>query len=271
MRSTRVRASRPAACRKLRTRPDPSSSLCFKMQARASDSPSSSACATCWMPRSRCSRSSRAPRSGSDFPANIRPEVSCTGRLRAYSTKKTALTSVFAMTSFAALPAAAQRTDANAVAAAADAFGVTVGFQTIGLYGPTSVRGFNPAQAENLRIEGLYYDQQISYSNPFLFSRSDIRVGIAAQSYGFPSPTGIVDYKLRTPGDAAHLSVLLTRGPLDMATAEIDGQYPLVPDVLSAGVSLVHWSNFDYNYARTSESQGFSMLLRIRPNERSQI
>jgi len=175
------------------------------------------------------------------------------------------------MTSLAALPAAAQRTDDNAVAAAADAFGVTVGFQTIGLYGPTSVRGFNPAQAENLRIEGLYYDQQISYSNPFLFSRSDIRVGIAAQSYGFPSPTGIVDYKLRTPGDAAHLSVLLTRGPLDMATAEIDGQYPLVPDVLSAGVSLVHWSNFDYNYARTSESQGFSMLLRIRPNERSQI
>ncbi|MGD0506023.1 MAG: hypothetical protein ABSD02_25205 [Steroidobacteraceae bacterium] len=170
-----------------------------------------------------------------------------------------------------ALPAAAQRTEDNAVTAAADAFGVTVGFQTIGLYSPTNVRGFNPAQAENLRIEGLYYDQQPTYSNAFLFSRSDIRIGIAAQSYSFPSPTGIVDYKLRIPGDAALYSVLLTRGPLNMATTEIDAQSPLIEDVLSAGINVAHWNNFDYNYARISESLGFSMLLRIRPNDRSEI
>jgi iron complex outermembrane recepter protein len=178
---------------------------------------------------------------------------------------------LFAVTSLVALPAAAQRTEDNAVTAAGDAFGVTVGFQTIGLYGPTNVRGFNPAQAENLRIEGLYYDQQITYSNPFLFSRSDIRVGIAAQSYSFPSPTGIVDYKLRIPGDTALLSVLLTRGPLNMATAEVDAQYPLVEDVLSAGISVARWKNFDYNYARASGSQGFSLLLRIRPDAGSEI
>jgi len=177
----------------------------------------------------------------------------------------------FAMTLLVALPAAAQRADDNAVTAASDAFGVTVGLQTIGLYGPTNVRGFNPAQAENLRIEGLYYDQQISYSNPFLFNRSDIRVGIAAQSYSFPSPTGIVDYKLRTPGDAALFSVVLTRGPLNMSTAEIDAQYPLVKDVLGAAVSIAHWNDFDYNYARTSGNLGFSLLLRIRTDERSEI
>jgi len=177
----------------------------------------------------------------------------------------------FAMTSLVALPAGAQRTDDNAVTAAGDAFGVTVGFQTIGLYGPINVRGFNPAQAENLRIEGLYYDQQLTYSNPFLFSRSDIRVGIAAQSYSFPSPTGIVDYKLRIPGDTPLLSVLLTRGPLNMVTAEVDAQSPLVEDLLSAGVSVAHWNNFDYNYARTSESLGFTLLLRIRPDDRSEI
>src|SRR6266478_3155158 len=180
-------------------------------------------------------------------------------------------TLLFALSSLVALPAAAQRTDDNAVTAASDAFGVTVGLQTIGLYGPTNVRGFNPAQAENLRIEGLYYDQQISYSNPFLFNRSDIRVGIAAQSYSFPSPTGIVDYKLRTPGDAALFSVVLTRGPLNMNTAEIDAQYPLVKDVLGAAVSVAHWNDFDYNYARTSGNLGFSLLLRIRPDERSEI
>jgi iron complex outermembrane recepter protein len=180
-------------------------------------------------------------------------------------------TLLFAMTSLVALSAGAQRTDDNAVTAAGDAFGNTVGLQTIGLYSPTNARGFNPAQAENLRIEGLYYDQQNSYSNPFLFSRSDMRVGIAAQSYSFPSPTGIVDYKLRTPGNEALVSLLLTRGPLNMDTAEIDAQYPLVEDVLSTAISVAHWNNFDYNYARTSESLGISLLLRIRPNDRSEI
>jgi iron complex outermembrane receptor protein len=178
---------------------------------------------------------------------------------------------LFAMSSLVAPQAEAQRTDDNAVTAAGDAFGVTVGLQTIGLYGPLNVRGFNPAQAENLRIEGLYYDQQISSSNPFLFNRSDIRVGIAAQSYSFPSPTGIVDYKLRTPGDVPLFSVLLTHGPLNMTTAEIDAQYPLIKDVLGVAASVAHWNNFDYNYARTSENLGFSLLLRIRPDERSEI
>src|SRR5260370_40724591 len=170
------------------------------------------------------------------------------------------------MTSLAALPAGPQPAEETALSAANGAFGATVGLQTIGLYGPTNVRGFNPAQAENLRIEGLYYDQQISYSNPFLFNRSDIRVGIAAQSYSFPSPTGIVDYKLRTPGDAALFSVVLTRGPLNMATAEIDAHDPLVKDVLGVAASVAHWNNFDYNYARTSGRLGFSLLLRNRPD-----
>ena len=65
--------------------------------------------------------------------------------------------------------------------------------------------------------------------------------------------------------------MLLTRGPLNMATAEIDAQYPLVKDVLSVGVSVADWNNFDYNYARTSGSLAFSLLLRIRPDERSEI
>jgi iron complex outermembrane receptor protein len=178
---------------------------------------------------------------------------------------------LFAMTSLVALPTAAQRTDDNAVTAASDAFGVTVGLQTIGLYSPLNVRGFNPAQAENLRIEGLYYDQQINSSNPFLFNRSDIRVGIAAQSYSFPSPTGIVDYKLRTPGDAALFSVLLTHGPLNTTMAEVDAQYPLVKDLLGVAFSVARWNNFDYNYARTSGNLGFSLLLRFHPDERSEI
>lgn len=62
-------------------------------------------------------------------------------------------------------------------------------------------------QAQNLRIEGLYYDQQPTMADTYLFSGSDVRVGITAQSYPFPSPTGIVDYKLRSPSDFAYLAL----------------------------------------------------------------
>ena len=181
------------------------------------------------------------------------------------------LTLMFAAAVLVAPTASAQRADDNAVTAANDAFGNTVGFQTIGLYSPTNARGFNPTQAENLRIEGLYFDQQTTYSNPFLFSRSDMRVGIAAQSYSFPSPTGIADYKLRTPGDVSLISGVLTRGPLDMSTVEIDAQYPLVKDSVSVGVTVADWTNFDYNYARSSSSRAFSMILRIRPGAHVEI
>jgi len=168
-------------------------------------------------------------------------------------------------------PAIAQRAQDNAVTAAGDAFGVTVGAQTIGLYSTTDVRGFNPGQAQNLRIDGLYYDQQGPFTTPFLFSRSDIRVGVAAQSYSFPSPTGIVDYKLRTPGDDPLTSLVFMRGPLDAVSFEVDAQEPLVPKVLSAGAVLVHQTDWDYNYGRTSTQDSYNLLLRIRPDDGTEI
>ena len=68
---------------------------------------------------------------------------------------------VAAILALAAVASAqAQRADENAIVAASDAFGTSVGLQTVGLYSPTNARGFNPAQAGNLRIEGLYFDQQ---------------------------------------------------------------------------------------------------------------
>ena len=85
-----------------------------------------------------------------------------------------------AAASLMARPAEAQHADENAVVAASDAFGTSVGVQTIGLYSPTSARGFSPTQAGNLRIEGLYFDQQTETSNTCLFSGSDMRIGIAA-------------------------------------------------------------------------------------------
>ncbi len=169
-------------------------------------------------------------------------------------------------------PAAfAQRADENAVTAASDAFGTVVGTQTIGLYSPTNARGFNPSQAENLRIEGFYYDQQPQSSNPYLFTGSDMRVGIAAQSYAFPSPSGIADYHLRIPGMAPSASAVLIRGPLSQFAAELDTQYPVVKDLFSIGVNVADAEDFDYNYALSSTRRAISVLARIQPSANTVI
>jgi iron complex outermembrane receptor protein len=167
--------------------------------------------------------------------------------------------------------AEAQRADENAVTAASDAFGTVVGTQTIGLYSPTSARGFNPSQAENLRIEGFYYDQQPQSANPYLFSGSDMRVGIAAQSYAFPSPSGIADYRLRIPGDTPSASAVLIRGPLKQYSAEIDSQFPVVKDTLSIGLNVADAQGFDYNYALNSFRRAISLLARITPSPSTEI
>ena len=49
-------------------------------------------------------------------------------------------------------PAFAQRAGDNAVAAAQDAFGTTVGNESIGLYTTGNARGFSPVQASNVRL-----------------------------------------------------------------------------------------------------------------------
>ncbi len=92
-------------------------------------------------------------------------------------------------------PALAQKTTNNAVTAAEDAFGRVVGNERIGIYNQDDVRGFNPVEAGNVRIEGLYFDQQAQVSNRLVDSTT-IRVGYAARGYPFPAPTGIVDLKL---------------------------------------------------------------------------
>ena len=125
-----------------------------------------------------------------------------------------------------AAPALAQRVDNNATTAAEDAFGRSVGDQTIGIYNSGDVRGFSPSVAGNLRIEGLYFDQQGGLTDRVL-AGSTIRVGLSAQSYPFPAPTGIADYSLRKPGDKPLASVGLQQGPWDGKTAELDLQMPI--------------------------------------------
>ena len=128
----------------------------------------------------------------------------------------------------------------NAIAAAEDAFGSSVGNETIGLYSTTSVRGFSPIDAGNLRIEGLYFDQRGGLVGR-VRDRSSVRVGLAAQSYPLPAPTGIVDYSLRSATERPSLSLLVGITEYGGSQIEIDTATPISPSLsLNAGVALAH-------------------------------
>jgi iron complex outermembrane recepter protein len=92
--------------------------------------------------------------------------------------------------------ALAQRADDNATTQAGDAFGFSVGGESVGLYNAGDVRGFNPSQAGNVRINGLYFDEQASLPNKLIDSTT-IRVGLSALDFDLPAPSGIVDQSLR--------------------------------------------------------------------------
>jgi iron complex outermembrane recepter protein len=127
----------------------------------------------------------------------------------------------------------AQRAGENAVTAAEGVFGTTVGNEIIGIYDTEDVRGFSPLPAGSVRIEGLYFDK-VGDENDRLQASSRIHVGIAAQSYAFPAPTGIVDYTLRTPGTVADLSIFTDGDSIGYRTFQLDGDLP-VDNMLSIG------------------------------------
>ena len=165
-----------------------------------------------------------------------------------------------------ATPTLAQRADANAVTAAEDAFGTSVGYQSVGLYTPTDARGFSPKQAGNLRIEGLYFDYVMPDADfdPCLVRKSTMRIGIAAQSFSFPAPTGIVDLTLSTPGDASEFSLTLARGPFGIAGGLVEGQ-GAVSEQLRVSACAGYYEGFLLDGAERSESLVGSLGLRWRP------
>src|ERR1700722_3609531 len=134
----------------------------------------------------------------------------------------------------------AQHASDDPLATANDAFGLTLGLESIGLYGPGLVRGFNPQSAGNVRIDGLYFDQQGALSNRVV-EGSTIRIGVSEIGYAFPAPTGIVDYDLRHPGNGTpSASVVASAGPFQAKGLSVDGNLPVISDDLQlpVGASL---------------------------------
>jgi iron complex outermembrane recepter protein len=175
-----------------------------------------------------------------DFPAVIRhSNCEAKGVLRLRNTRSrllNLLVCIFCVAASSSLHA--QHASDDPVAAADDAFGLTMGLESIGMYGPQGVRGFSPQVAGNVRIDGLYFDQQGYLSNRVV-DGSTIRVGVSESAYPFPAPTGIVDYSLRSAEAATpSASAVVSAGPFDAGGASVDGVIPLTQELrLPIGVS----------------------------------
>ena len=167
----------------------------------------------------------------------------------------------------------AQRVNENALASAQDAFGTTVGNESIGLYNSRDVRGFDPVQAGNVRLEGLYFDRQ--NPNPTeifvssMVSGSTVRVGLSAQSYLFPAPTGIADVHLRLPGEKQVVSVVGNSGPYEKMSLEVNSETPLTDSLaLYAGGG---YTRDDMADASTLDHFLMAASVRWRPTDSIEV
>jgi iron complex outermembrane receptor protein len=178
----------------------------------------------------------------------------------------------FALLSVAAIgmatPAAAQRTGENAVTAADDAFGTSVGNETIGLYSTEEVRGFSPVAAGNIRIDGLYLGG-IVIGNQRIQSGSNVRVGLSAQGYPFPAPTGIVELSLRPAGNQPSLSSVLYGGQNQIGF-DLDGQLP-VTDTLSLAGGIAFNSFRDFPGGDVGNYYDFGIAPAWQPREGTEV
>ena len=133
-------------------------------------------------------------------------------------------------------PVYAQRANENVVLTAEDAFGTTIGNESIGLYSSSEARGFSPKDAGNIRLEGLYFVEQAQLVDGIIRGTT-MRVGLTAQSYPFPAPTGVVDMRLRLPDDRTIVSTIAATGSWGEYGLSVEAQAPVIPDQLALAVS----------------------------------
>lgn len=134
--------------------------------------------------------------------------------------RRTCFLAAAALAAFLPADASARATakaDDRAVGQAADAFGMRVGVEQIGLYSESQVRGFSLQDAGNYRLNGAYFAKSSNLVDPVL-SGVITRVGINALDSDYAAPSGVVDYRIRSPFDAAPIAI-------EAARREYGGQF----------------------------------------------
>lgn len=157
---------------------------------------------------------------------------------------------------------AQSRSDENAVTQAEDAFGFSVGRESLGIYNAGNARGFSPIAAGNLRIDGLYFDQAFGLASTIVDS-TNIKVGLSAQGYPFAAPSGIVDQALRHPGVKAGASLVANWDSWGTYGVELDGTAP-VNRTLSVGYG-VNGTHQSFPDGTNNFNHTESLVVRWRP------
>ncbi len=168
----------------------------------------------------------------------------------------------------AGIASAQSRSDENAITQAEDAFGFSVGRETLGIYSAGNARGFSPTAAGNLRIDGLYFDQVASLQGTLLDSTS-IKVGISAQGYPFAAPSGIADYSLRRPADKAGASVVVNGDGYGTRGIEVDGSLP-ISSTLAIGYE-VNATHFEFGDGTNNFNHSETLIARWSPADGIEI
>lgn len=167
--------------------------------------------------------------------------------------------------------AQAQRVSENATTQSSDAFGRSVGNEKTGLYTSEDVRGFNPVDAGNVRLEGLYFDQ-IDRVSMRLIDGNTIRVGPATLRYAFPAPTGLVDYSLSKPDGKTVYSLNLeesgssARGP----GASLEFKQDLAGGELGLAGGIGGRNSHRFEGGR-SQFRNFGLTLGWRPRPETEV
>jgi len=164
-------------------------------------------------------------------------------------------------------PALAQE---SAVANAGDAFGERVGVEQVGLYDEGQVRGFSLEGTGAYRIDGSYFVRAIYLPDPVLDGVS-VRVGVNAARLEYPSPSGVVNYRLREPEDRPSLTV--SGGLRPHGTGFLDVRANWVSEDGTVGLVGAAIARPDVTWDGGTNGQAYDLGVvgRWRPNDRLRV
>ncbi|MCP1727575.1 iron complex outermembrane receptor protein [Natronospira proteinivora] len=145
----------------------------------------------------------------------------------------------------------------NPVTTAGDAFGTSIGGESIGLYQAGNVRGFSPVDAGNVRVGGLYFDQLSAFTGR-LVSGTTIRVGPTTLADPFSAPTGIADVRIRTPEQQPDFRIAPQVNSNGGRQIELDAQLPLEDDRLNVGLGI---GQYEHRYSEGGDSSVTSIAV----------
>ena len=90
---------------------------------------------------------------------SLRSRPALESRAMRWSPFTAVVAAIAALLAFRQRDLLAQRAEENVTTDSEDAFGRSIGNESIGIYNEGDVRGFSPIEAGNVRLEGLYFDR----------------------------------------------------------------------------------------------------------------